>query len=173
LAERTQFDRSIIPKIGASRSGVPRWSGTRLGTKPGVARYTAQYVRSPFVAGSGRTHHRAGGSFNPMLAHQSCTASRLTSSTTGWHSGVRCRRLSPTAHERRSSGCAVRSELDERLCGDAEPVVQRPDHFEGQRAPAADSDDCGRGFRLKAATRSDRRRPPVPMKAAGVWLLAC
>ncbi len=37
---------------------------------------------------------------------------------------------------------------------------------------AADSDDCGRGFRLNAATRSDRRRPPVPRKAAGVWLPA-
>src|SRR5713101_715203 len=36
----------------------------------------------------------------------------------------------------------------------------------------ADSDDCGRGFRLNAATRSDRRRPPVPTKAAGVWLPA-
>jgi 7-cyano-7-deazaguanine synthase len=37
---------------------------------------------------------------------------------------------------------------------------------------AADSDDCGQGFRLNAATRSDRRRPPVPTKAAGVWLPA-
>ena len=36
----------------------------------------------------------------------------------------------------------------------------------------ADSDDCGRGFRLNAATRSDRRRPPVPTKAAGVSLPA-
>jgi bacterioferritin len=37
---------------------------------------------------------------------------------------------------------------------------------------SADSDDCGQGFRLNAATRSDRRRPPVPTKAAGVWLPA-
>jgi hypothetical protein len=36
----------------------------------------------------------------------------------------------------------------------------------------ADSDDCGRGFRLNAATRSDRRRPPVPTKAAGLRLPA-
>ena len=28
----------------------------------------------------------------------------------------------------------------------------------------ADSDDCGRGFRLNAAKRSDRRRPPVPIE---------
>jgi hypothetical protein len=35
---------------------------------------------------------------------------------------------------------------------------------------AADSDDCGQGFRLNAATRSDRRRPPVPTKADGVSL---
>jgi hypothetical protein len=28
----------------------------------------------------------------------------------------------------------------------------------------ADSDDCGRGFRLNAATRSDRKRPPVPIE---------
>ena len=33
-------------------------------------------------------------------------------------------------------------------------------------------DDCDRGFRLNAATRSDRRRPPVPTKAAGVSLPA-
>ena len=31
----------------------------------------------------------------------------------------------------------------------------------------ADSDECGRGFRSNAARRSDRRRPPVPTKAAG------
>ena len=31
-------------------------------------------------------------------------------------------------------------------------------------AVAADSDDCGRGFRLNAAMRSDRKRPPVPIE---------
>ena len=31
----------------------------------------------------------------------------------------------------------------------------------------ADSGDCGQGFRLNATMRSDRRRPPVPTKAAG------
>jgi hypothetical protein len=36
----------------------------------------------------------------------------------------------------------------------------------------ADSGDCGHGFRLNAAMRSDRRRPPVPTKAAGVSLPA-
>ena len=33
---------------------------------------------------------------------------------------------------------------------------------------AADSDECGQGFRLNAATRSDRRRPPFPTKATGL-----
>ena len=33
---------------------------------------------------------------------------------------------------------------------------------------AADSDDCGQAIRLNAATRSDRRRPPFPMKATGL-----
>jgi hypothetical protein len=32
--------------------------------------------------------------------------------------------------------------------------------------------DCGQGFRLNATMHSDRRRPPVPTKAAGVWLPA-
>ena len=32
----------------------------------------------------------------------------------------------------------------------------------------ADSDDCGQAIRLNAATRSDRRRPPFPMKATGL-----
>ena len=32
----------------------------------------------------------------------------------------------------------------------------------------ANSDDCGRAIRLNAATRSDRRRPPFPMKATGL-----
>jgi len=36
----------------------------------------------------------------------------------------------------------------------------------------ADSGDCGQGFRLNATMHSDRRRPPVPTKAAGVWLPA-
>jgi len=36
----------------------------------------------------------------------------------------------------------------------------------------ADSGDCGQAFRLNAARRSDRRRPPVPTKAAGVSLPA-
>ena len=36
----------------------------------------------------------------------------------------------------------------------------------------ADSGDCGHGFRLNATMRSDRRRPPVPTKAAGVSLPA-
>jgi dienelactone hydrolase len=31
----------------------------------------------------------------------------------------------------------------------------------------ADSGDCGHGFRLNATMQSDRRRPPVPTKAAG------
>jgi hypothetical protein len=34
----------------------------------------------------------------------------------------------------------------------------------------ADSGDCGHGFRLNATMQSDRRRPPVPTKAAGVSL---
>jgi hypothetical protein len=36
----------------------------------------------------------------------------------------------------------------------------------------ADSGDCGQGFRLNATMRSDRMRPPVPTKAAGVALPA-
>ena len=36
----------------------------------------------------------------------------------------------------------------------------------------ADSGDCGQGFRLNATMRSDRMRPPVPTKAAGVSLPA-
>src|SRR6266478_779620 len=36
----------------------------------------------------------------------------------------------------------------------------------------ADSGDCGHGFRLNATMQSDRRRPPVPTKAAGVSLPA-
>ena len=40
------------------------------------------------------------------------------------------------------------------------------------RALAADSGDCGQGFRLNATMHSDRRRPPVPTKAAGVSLPA-
>ena len=32
----------------------------------------------------------------------------------------------------------------------------------------ADSDDCGHAIQLNAATRSDRRRPPFPMKATGL-----
>src|SRR5260370_4480200 len=36
----------------------------------------------------------------------------------------------------------------------------------------ADSGDSGHGFRLNATMRSDRRRPPVPTKAAGVSLPA-
>src|ERR1700739_3585858 len=39
-------------------------------------------------------------------------------------------------------------------------------------AQGADSGDCGQGFRLNATMHSDRRRPPVPTKAAGVWLPA-
>ena len=37
---------------------------------------------------------------------------------------------------------------------------------------AADSGDCDQGFRLNATMRSDRMRPPVPTKAAGVSLPA-
>jgi len=37
---------------------------------------------------------------------------------------------------------------------------------------SADSGDYGQGFRLNATMHSDRRRPPVPTKAAGVWLPA-
>jgi hypothetical protein len=37
---------------------------------------------------------------------------------------------------------------------------------------SADSGDCGQGFRLNATMQSDRRRPPVPTKAAGVSLPA-
>ena len=48
----------------------------------------------------------------------------------------------------------------------AQPVLAR------DVGDVADSDDCGRGFRLNAATRSDRRRPPVPTKTAGVSLPA-
>src|SRR5437867_7415480 len=36
----------------------------------------------------------------------------------------------------------------------------------------ADSGDCDQGFRLNATMRSDRMRPPVPTKAAGVSLPA-
>jgi hypothetical protein len=36
----------------------------------------------------------------------------------------------------------------------------------------ADSGDCGQGFRLNVTMQSDRRRPPVPTKAAGVSLPA-
>jgi hypothetical protein len=36
----------------------------------------------------------------------------------------------------------------------------------------ADSGDCGQRFRLNATMQSDRRRPPVPTKAAGVSLPA-
>src|SRR5882672_7828675 len=36
----------------------------------------------------------------------------------------------------------------------------------------ADSGDCGHGFRLNATMQSDRRRSPVPTKAAGVSLPA-
>jgi ferritin-like metal-binding protein YciE len=36
----------------------------------------------------------------------------------------------------------------------------------------ADSGDCGQGFRLNATMHSDRRRPPIPTKAAGVSLPA-
>ena len=32
----------------------------------------------------------------------------------------------------------------------------------------ADSDECGQAIQLNAATRSDRMRPPFPMKAAGL-----
>ena len=38
----------------------------------------------------------------------------------------------------------------------------------GEDPVTADSDDCGRVIRLNAATRSDRRRPPFPMKATGL-----
>jgi hypothetical protein len=37
-----------------------------------------------------------------------------------------------------SSGCAILFELDERLCGNTEPLVQTPDHFERQRTPAVE-----------------------------------
>ncbi|MBM7487811.1 hypothetical protein ACVWWI_006635 [Bradyrhizobium sp. USDA 3686] len=40
------------------------------------------------------------------------------------------------------------------------------------RQEIADSGDCGQGFRLNATMHSDRRRPPVPTKAAGVSLPA-
>ena len=46
-------------------------------------------------------------------------------------------------------------------------TVPLPDPVTG-----ADSGDCGHGFRLNATMRSDRRRPPVPTKAAGVSLPA-
>ena len=36
----------------------------------------------------------------------------------------------------------------------------------------ADSGDCGQGLRLNATMQSDRMRPPVPTKAAGVALPA-
>ena len=39
-------------------------------------------------------------------------------------------------------------------------------------AATADSGDCDQGFRLNATMRSDRMRPPVPTKAAGVSLPA-
>jgi hypothetical protein len=41
------------------------------------------------------------------------------------------------------------------------------DNESSARRQGADSDDCGRGFRLNAAMRSDRRRPPVPIE--GGW----
>jgi len=41
-----------------------------------------------------------------------------------------------------------------------------------ERVVDADSGDCGQGFRLNATMHSDRRRPPIPTKAAGVSLPA-
>jgi hypothetical protein len=46
------------------------------------------------------------------------------------------------------------------------------EEIEGGEYGCADSDDCGQRFRLNAAMRSDRRRPPVPTKAARVSLPA-
>jgi hypothetical protein len=36
------------------------------------------------------------------------------------------------------SGCAILTELDERLCGNAKPVVQPADHFERQGTRAVE-----------------------------------
>src|SRR5216683_1337023 len=50
--------------------------------------------------------------------------------------------------------------------------MQRAALHLAQRERIADSGDCGQGFRLNATMHSDRRRPPVPTKAAGVSLPA-
>jgi hypothetical protein len=37
----------------------------------------------------------------------------------------------------RPSSCAFLSDFDQRLCGNAEPFMQSPDHFERERAPTS------------------------------------
>ena len=75
----------------------------------------------------------------------------------------------------RSSPTDTLSLLKDLSAGVAQATRYQSREDEGTQSPLdtlADSDDCGRGFRLNAATRSDRRRPPVPTKAAGVSLPA-
>ncbi|MCK1326327.1 hypothetical protein IVA94_36795 [Bradyrhizobium sp. 156] len=54
----------------------------------------------------------------------------------------------------------------------ADPESLRTSRLQPLLKQAADSGDCGQRFRLNATMHSDRRRPPVPTKAAGVSLPA-
>src|SRR5437763_14479537 len=54
---------------------------------------------------------------------------------------------------------------DAALCITRRPVG--PDQGFSSRPGSADSDDCGRGFRLNATMRSDRRRPPFRRRRPG------
>jgi len=62
------------------------------------------------------------------------------------------------------------------FCGDVvfrhEAPFDRSSLTRWRQRLGADSGDCGQGFRLNATMQSDRRRPPVPTKAAGVSLPA-
>jgi hypothetical protein len=35
-----------------------------------------------------------------------------------------------------ASGCLLLAHFDQRLCGNAQPLMQSPDHFERERAPS-------------------------------------
>ena|SRR5882724_2125426 len=65
--------------------------------------------------------------------------------------------------------CCVKSHRSSIVLFRQHPMRQKKSVY---RSCRADSGDCGQGFRLNATMHSDRRRPPVPTKAAGVSLPA-
>jgi hypothetical protein len=107
--------------------------------------------RPASVSGAIRTEHPQGGPAGLAPGNQGIPGTPLDAAA-----AARLKAASTATRERAQT-------FDEGATGN----VLQPGARQG-----ADSGDCGQGFRLNATMQSDRRRPPVPTKAAGVSLPA-